>query len=810
MLDYEQAMSDLRAALRALRASPGFTAVAVITIAVGIAANTTLFSVYDRLVLNPVTIPRPQSLIALWANNPQLNFNAPALSWSRYEQIRDHATSFSAIGISAFDNFTLTGNGDPEQLNSQRVSASFFPTLGIMPALGRNFTSDEDQPNGAAVCIISHELWQTRFGGRGNLIGETIMLNGQSWQVVGILPARLSPPFGQVQVFAPRVFEVGGLTAIQIQAGAGYAQPIARLKPGVSLAQSATELAALSRAYKESFASKLDATTTTEPHLFIQSLVGNLEPAFYTLIAAVSFVLLIACANVASLFLGRLTARQKEIAVRQSLGATRTQIVRQFLIESLVFSTVAGGLGVLASLWSLAAITSTVASQLPPNTVLTLNWRALSFTAGVTLISALLVGLAPSIQASRARLVDALKDSARGSSSARDGRFRSTLIVAEVALSVVLLVGSSLLLLSFIKLQHTPPGFEPAGAASAFVGVPLTRYPTNPQQSAFFSEVIERLRATQGVTEAAAALGLPLTGNPRAPYSVGGRTILPLSQRPLAGFNIVSDDFFRLMRIGFAEGRPFTPDDRDGGVNACIVNQSLARHVFPGESAIGKILLRGGNADIKSVVVGVIKDVKTNGLNAPVPDEIYYSMRQLGRSGMNVVARTTADPATLQAVIRSAVAQVDKDQPISFFATLETNVATSLGTQRIVSSLTIIFAGLAFAISVVGLYSVLAYAVAQRTAEIGIRMALGAQSAQVVRMIMRSGLTLVAAGLLLGLAGAAGAARVIQSLLFGVRPLEPLVYAGVGATFAVVAALACLVPSLRASRIDPSVALRAG
>ncbi|HEY2150072.1 MAG TPA: ABC transporter permease [Vicinamibacterales bacterium] len=802
-------MSDFRAALRALRTSPAFTAVAVITIAVGIAANTTLFSVYDRLVLNPVTIPQPQSLVALWANNPQLNFNAPALSWSRYEQIRDHATSFSSIGISAFDNFTLTGNGDPEQLNSLRVSAGFFPTLGIMPVRGRNFTIDEDQPNGAAVCIISHELWQTRFGGRDNLLGETLMLNRQSWQVVGILPPRLSQPFGQVQVFAPRVFEIGGLTAVQIQAGAGYAQPIARLKPGVSLTQSATELVALSGAYKQSFASKLDATTMSEPHLFIQSLVGNLEPAFYTLIAAVSFVLLIACANVASLFLGRLTARHKEIAVRQSLGATRAQVVRQFLIESLVFSTVAGALGVLASLWSLSAITSIVASQLPPNTVLALNWRALGFTASVTAACALLVGLAPAIQASKTRLVDALKDSARGSSSERGRRFRSTLIVTEVALSVVLLVGSSLLLISFIKLQHTPPGFEAAGAASAFVGVPLTRYPTNAQQAAFFNEVIERLRATPGVTDAATAIGLPLTGNARAPYSVGGRAILPLSQRPLAGFNIVSDDFFRLMRIGFAAGRPFTSSDRDGGANACIVNESLARHVFAGESAIGKVLLRGGNADVRSEIVGVIHDVKTNGLNAPVPDEIYYPMRQLGRPGMNIVARTTADPATLQAIIRTAVADVDKDQPISFFATLETNVATSLGTQRIASSLTIIFAGLAFAMSVVGLYSVLAYAVAQRTAEIGIRMALGARSGQVIRMIMRNGLQLVAAGLLLGLAGAAVAARVIQTLLFDVRPLEPLVYAGVAATFAVVAALACLVPSLRASRIDPTVALRA-
>jgi len=527
------------------------------------------------------------------------------------------------------------------------------------------------------------------------------------------------------------------------------------------------------------------------------------------LIGAVSFVLLIACANVASLFLGRLTARHKEIAVRQSLGATRAHVVRQFLIESLVFSLVAGALGVLMALWSLSAIQSTIASQLPPNTTLTLNWRALAFTGGVTLISALLIGLVPALQASKSRLVDVLKDSARGSSSERGGRLRAMLIVAEVTLSVVLLVGSSLLLLSFLKLQRTPPGFEPEGAAAAFVGVPLTRYKTNTQQADFFNQVIERLRTSPGVTDAAAALGLPLAGNPRAPYSVGGRPVLPLPQRPLAGFGIVSEDYFRLMKIGFVEGRAFRAEDREGSPNAIIVNESFARHVFPGESALGKTLMRGGNADIKGEIVGVIRDIKTNGLNAPVPDEVYYPLRQLGRPGMNVIARTSGDPAALQSVIRAAVAAVDKDQPISFFATLEANVATSLGTQRIVASLTTIFAALAFVMSVVGLYSVLAYAVSQRTAEIGIRMALGAQAAQVVRLIMRSGLQLVAIGLALGLAAAAGAARLIQALLFDIRPLEPLVYAAVAVTFAIVAALACLLPSLRASRIDPIIALRA-
>jgi len=802
-------MSDVRAAVRALQKSPGFTLVAVLTIAVGIGANATLFSVYDRLVLNPVTLPSPSTLVAIWASNPQINLNAPAISWPRYDEIRRSAQSFSTIGVSAFDNFTHTGNGDPEQLNGQRVSASFLPTLGVLPARGRNFTEAEEAPNGPAVCIISHELWQTRFGGSDAILGRTITLNGQSWEVVGVTPPRLTPPFAQVQVFAPRVFEVAGLTPVQVQNGAGYAQPIARLKPGVSRAQAERELAALDRSYHDRFPARLDANNAIVPLMFVSSLVGNLEPAFYTLIGAVSFVLLIACANVASLFLGRLTARHKEIAVRQSLGATRGRVVRQFLVESLVFSTIAGVIGVLLALWALSAVQTAMAAQLPPNTVLTVNGRALAFTVAVTFVAAILVGLAPSMHASGSRLVEMLKDSARGSSSERTGRFRATLIVAEVALSVVLLVGSSLLLVSFLRMQRTPPGFEAAGAATAFVGVPVARYPTSAQQAAFFTRVIEQLRAQAAVTDAAAAIGLPLSGfNPRSPYAVAGRPVPPLPQRQIAGLGIVSEDYFRLMHIGLAEGRAFTADDREGAPGVCVINESLARRLFPGRSALGQGMLRGPNADIRHEIVGVIHDVKTNGVNAPAPDEIYFPMRQLGRPGMNVVARTTGDPSALQTVIRAAVAAADPDQPISFFATLESNVALSLGTQRIVASLTTVFAVLAFVISVIGLYSVLAYAVSQRTAEIGIRMALGARQGQVVGLVMRTGFRLVAIGIVVGLAAGAGAARLIQTLLFDVRPVEPFVYAAVVGTFGVVAALACLVPSLRAARIDPLVALR--
>jgi predicted permease len=803
-------MTQLKSAIRSLLKTPGFTLIAVLTIAVGIGANTALFSVFDRLILHPLTLPQTSSLVAIWTSNPALNFNAPAVSWPCFEEIRRNAKSFSSVADSAFDTFTLTGNGDPEQLAGLRVTANFFSTLGIGPTRGRAFTAAEDQANGPNVCLLSYEVWQTRFGGRETLVGETIQLNGQSWQVVGILPPHLSNPYGQVQVFAPRVFDVPFLTPQQVQVGSGFTQPIARLKPGVTLEQATAELAALSKTYGEQFATHLDANNTATPRDFVEALVGPLRPAFYTMLGAVAFVLLIACANVASLFLGRLAARHKEIAVRQSLGATRGAIVRQFLVESLLFSTVAGGLGVLLALWALSAIQTGFASLLPtPDTQLNLDWTALAFTAGVTLVSGLLVGLAPALQASKTNLVEVLKDGSRGSSSAHGGNFRSSLIITEVALSVVLLVGSGLLLMSFLKLQRTPPGFEAKGVAAAFVGIPAGRYKTNAEQARYFSAVLEQLRVNPRVRDAAAAFSLPVNGaGSRAPYIIGGRPIVPLSQRPLAGFQIVSEDYFRLMHITVREGRPFNALDLGTAPGVCIVNESFAKHIFPGEPALGKIVLRGKDAAIKSEIVGVIADVKINGLNAPVPDEVYYAMSQLGRPGMNVIVRTDADPAAMQSVIRGAVAAVDKDQPISFFQTLEFAVAQSLGAQRVVAMLTAIFAGVALVLAAVGLYSVLAYAVTQRTSEIGIRMALGSQRSAVIALILRSGLRLVAFGLVVGLAAAAGVAKLISSLLFNVAPLDPLVYAVVTVLFAGIAVLACLLPALRASRIDPLIALR--
>ena len=797
----------LTAAVRSLRTSPGFSTIVVVTMALGIAANTAIFSVYDQLVLNPVTIPEPASLVSIWFNNPERNVSAPNMSVPRYDEMRGGIGAFSSIGLGAFDSFTLTSAGDPTQLTGLRVSATFLPTLGLLPARGRNFTEAEDVANGPAVCIISHELWQTRFGGAEGILGRSIELNGSAWQIVGIMPPRLTVPYRSVQVFAPRVFEVGGLTPAQIQAGAGFAQAIARLRPNATLEQARSELAAFSAGYKARHPTSVDTNNISEPRDFVATLVSGFQPTMYTLLGAVGCVLLIACANVASLFLSRLLTRRKEIAVRLSLGATRTAIVRQFLAESLVFSAVAGALGTLLAMWALGALQSVAASQLPANTVLSLNWRALLFTAGVTLVAAILTGLVPALQASRPDVVEQLKDHARGTSTAEGKRLRHGLIVAEVMLSVVLLVGATLLLTSFLQLQRASPGFDARGTAAAFVGLPVSRYSTPIQQANFYEQVMEHLRAQPGVTDAAVALSIPLTGGARTPYGVAGQPLPPLGQRPLIGRNVISDGYFRLMQIPVVEGRGFAASDRENAPPVCIVNETFARRVFPGRSAVGQSLVLGAN-NTRVEIVGVIRDVKSAGVNVPTPDEGYFPLRQGPRTGMAIVAKTNGDANSLQTAIRNAVTAIDRTQAISFFATLESTVSQSLGTQQLVATLTGIFAALALVLSLIGLYAVLAYVVSQRTSEIGIRMALGATRRQVIALVMRSGLGLVAVGLVLGLAGGAAAARVIRQLLFGVGPLNPLVFLGVAVIFGAVATLACLGPSLRASKIDPLVAFR--
>jgi predicted permease len=803
-------LSDLRFALRSLRKSPGFTATALLTLGLGIGANSALFSTFNTLVLHPLLFPQPDRLVRLWTSNPALGYNGPMMSWPRYEFIRDHQKSFASLAAATYTGFTVTRpDAEPEQVNTLAVTASFFPTLGVAPARGRNFTTAEDTPGGPRVALLSYEYWQRALGGRDSVVGETIRLNDEPYTIVGITPRALSNPYGTVLVFVPRPFEQRA--PADVQRGVSFLETTARLQPGVTLPQAAGEITALTHDYRETFPGISDAKYDTPVKPFADELVGNLRPTFYLLLGAVGFVLLIACANVAALFLGRLSARHREIAVRLSLGATRRQLMRQFLVESALFSAAAGALGLVLGWWSLAAIQHLAANQLPAGVTLGLDRGVLLFTCGVSALAALLVGLVPALQASHADLADALKNSARGSSgSARGTRFRSALIVGEVMLSVVLLVLSGLLLVSFARLQSAPVGFNPQGVATALIALPTTRYASGPQQMQFYDQLIARLEVQPQVLRATLAIGAPLTGfQPRRTYAVVGRPLPPASDRPLASLYLVTEHYFATLQIPLRAGRGFDARDDERAPKKCLINESFAKRLFPGESALGKLLLRGPNDNEPCEIIGITADVKSAGLTAAPPDEMYFSLRQYPWQLAVLLVRTSVDPLALQSVIRATVAGLDHNQPIAEFDTLAALVAQSLGAQRIAAWLTGVFAAVALLLSAIGLYSVLAYAVTQRTGEIGIRMALGAQRRQVVSLVLRNGLRLVALGLGLGLAIAAAASRLIQTLLFSVQPLDPLIYGGVALLFGIIALLACWLPSLRASRVDPLTALRA-
>ncbi len=801
----------MRLALRSLLKAPGFTLVAVLTIAVGIAANTVLFSVFNTVVLRPLDFPASHRLVRAWIDDPSGNFFAPAASWPKYVHYRDQAQSYEAIAASAFHNATLTNQGDAEQLNGLTVTSNFLGVHGLRVARGRDFDAADDVVGGPNHVIITHELWQNRLGGREDIVGTIIDLNGVPNEIIGVLPPSLPFPYNQTQYLLPRPDEQAGIPLQQVHnGGAIYLQLTARLAPDATLEQADAELHTLSAAYNAEHPARMDANSGHLLRFYADELVGNTRPTFYVLLAACAFVLLIACANIASLFLGRLSARHKEIAVRLSLGATRRDIIRQFLTESLVFSLVAGVLGMLISLWAISAVGSLAANQLPRANEISFDAAALIFSLAAAGLTAVLVGFVPAWQASRADLTEALKDTARSDGGGNAGRrFRAGLIVTEVTLSVTLLVGAGLLMTSFWKLLTTDAGFDATGVAAAFVNLPQQRYDTPEKRIAFYQAVSAELTRQPAITHASPIVGLPLSGfTPISPYTVGGTPVLPLPQRPLVGFRIAGPDYRDLIGLTLLEGRWFAETDTLGSPPVLVINQTFARKIFPGESAIGKTILTGPNGDIVNEIVGVIADVKTTGLNQTAPDEMYFCAAQRANNGMGFAVRTTGDPVAMQAALRSALKAVDPTIALSFFQTMEQITLNSLGVQRVAAWLIGCFSAIAFLLAIVGLYSVLAYNVTQRTAEIGIRMALGALPGHVIGMVLRQGLLLVAIGVGAGLIIASLAGQLIRSQLYGVESLDLAIYSAVAVTFAAVATLACLLPARRAAKVDPMTALR--
>jgi putative ABC transport system permease protein len=798
--------------MRSLLRTPGFTAVAVLTLGVALGACTALFSVLQAVVLRPLPYPHPDTLVSVWALQPARNLQAPAVSWDKYLAFRDRRDVFAELSLTANVAFTLTeGKGDPEQVLGQQVSANFLPVLGLAPVQGRNFLPDEDRTGAAPVALISRRLWRTRFGSDPAIIGRVIRLDGVAREVIGLLPDPLPVPFLNTDILVTQARELPYLQPQQRDT-AVFHQAIGRLAPGVTVAQASARLADAARQFTAAHPGKLDSANTNEVRTLAQQVLGNLGGTFWALAGAVAAVLLIACANIANLFLARVSARRKEIAVRLSLGATRGTIVRQFLGESLALTVAASALGLLLAGWSLQGIQTLAGPQLPRAAEISLDPVVFAFAVGLAFVGSILVGLYPALQASRTEVGTVLKDTARGAIGGTAAKsFRGLLVIGQVALSLCLLICAGLLVLSFYRLQAVRPGFDPSGRAYGNINLPAAKYSTPELVRDFYARAQERLRAAPDFARAALTANLPLAGGGfLSPYLIQGRPVVPFSERPLATISNIGADYFATVGITLAAGRAFTDADRADTPQVAIINRTLAKKLFPDTDPLNHAFVIGPNSDIVVRIVGVAHDVKTIGLNVPSPDEIYFPLTQRGPSFCTVVAQARPGLAasTVIPALRRVLAELDPHVALAAPQTMDQLVEQSLGVQRLTLALLLVFAALAALLAAVGLYSVMAYAVTRRTGEIGVRLALGASPRDIFGLVLRAGGTQVGLGLALGFVASLGATRLLGQALFEVKPFDPLVYTVVAFAFAAIAALACLIPARRAMQVDPLVALR--
>jgi predicted permease len=798
---------ELRYAVRQLLRSPWFTTIAVVGLGLGIGANVALFSVINSVFLRPLPYREPGRLVRLSSTSETQNLTRVGFSYPRFRAVQQRQEVFSDIALSAGNAFTLTGRGDPEQLVALHTSASLLPVLGLDPSLGRNFSTEEDRPGGEHVALISHRIWRERFNADPSVLGQALTLNGAPYTIIGVLPEAASAfPLNQFQIWVPRPAEVPYLVPAQLDNGGYFFQAVARLRPGVSLEQAREAMNVIAAGYRAANPTNVDAPSNIEVVQLLDDAVGEQRRSYLMLFGAVGCVLLIACANIANLLLARFAGRRREIAARFALGASRARVVRQMVTESVLLALFGGAVGVLLAQWALAAVVSLGADLIPRVVEIRLDLVAMLFSLLVALVTGLAIGLLPALQAARVNVNETLKEASRGSTGGGQ-RLRASLLVAEVSLSLVLLIAAGLLLTSFARLQRVEPGFSPDGLFTAQLVLPPQRYDAG-KLVAFYEQLYKRLSTLPASSSAALTDRVPLTGaQSPAPVAVVGRPLPPMSERPHANRHLVSPRYFATLGIPVRAGRDFDERDNARVPHVAIVNETFARRHFPGEDPVGRSLVTG-MAQLPSRIVGVVADVRSTGLNTPPEADYFLPALQRPETFTNIVVRTNVGPAAMAAAVRDVLRIVDPDLPLLQPEALSTRIAQTIADRKLALVLLAGFATLALLLASLGVYSVMAHLVAFRTSEIGIRMALGASPRAVMRMVLGHGRRLTFVGIALGIVGAFFVSRLMQQALFDVDATDPLVYVAVSAVLLLVAEFASWLPAHRATRIDPVIALR--
>src|SRR6266404_3905412 len=816
-----QLWQDMRYSFRTLAKNPGFTAIAVITLALGIGANTAIFSVVNTVLLRPLPFTEPERLVDIWHTPPQASFpGIPIFSVSpaNFLDWRTRSQAFEGMSAYGFGRYTLTGTGHPEAVRMVAATSGFFSILRAKPLLGRTFLEEEDAPGRDHEVILSYNLWRGRYGADQDVVGKTIKLNEEAFTVIGVMGPNFAFPISADADNSPQMWKPLSWTDQErgIRDNHNYGV-IARLKSGVTLQQGRGELDNISNQLALQYPGDNKGWGATAIPLR-EDLVGDVRPALLILLGAVALVLLTACANVANLLLAKSLSRRKEIAIRAAMGASRYRLLQQALSEAVLLALAGGALGLIFAHYGVVLIVRFLAQRLPRSTEIGLDGWVLTFAFGVSLLSGIAVGLLSTLRLAKADVSESLKQGL-GRTSAESGgaRVRNILVVCEVALSLMLLVGAGLLIRSLSTLRHVNPGFDPDRLLTLEVSIPSTKFSEPAQQVGFFGRVLDRVRALPGVQSAGLIDDLPLNGGSHQPVSVEGQPLVSMADQPEVDVRLISPGYLSAMHIALLSGRDIDHSDIQGRPGAVLISLSMAKMFWPNANPVGKHLTLYFTRDMPRVIVGVVADVKLDALNEtrPVPT-LYTPLAQLssptGESwhsfGMSLAVRTNGDPLNVASMITNAIRDVDAEVPLLNVRTMDESVSASLSPQRFTMLLLAAFAGTALLLAAAGIYGVMAYMVTRRTREIGVRMALGAAARDVLKVVIGQAMWTTAIGVVIGVAGSLALTRTMQSMLFGVRVMDPLTVIGVVLLLLAVSLLACWIPARRATKVDPLVALR--